>query len=330
MTDKVRFDWIDSLRAVAMIFVIYGHMYNSSWHFFLFTSPIKIPLFFAISGYLFKSDSQVFAKIKKLIITILVPYFFLSLFPFKLIASLLPFTEMQSSEVLNLFFTGEYLWYLPCCFLAELIFFFTTKYIKRNRFVVLISIGITVLGLILSKTSLGYFLFISNALTSQLFLLIGYEIKKHEAKLDKIGTKTIIALTAAYILIGCLSMLLLPKQYISSHENQYYHISISFAMIIIGCFTVIVAFKKWNIHCKALSFIGKNTLTYYAFNKYFRSPIIFIFSLMNITLKLNWWVGILLTIGCCFYCAPISMLLNRFVPFCVAKKKANNRLSEKK
>lgn len=321
MINKSRIEWIDSLRAIAMIFVIYGHMDNSSWTVFLLTNPIKIPLFFAISGYLSKSNMDVLPKIKKTALSILVPYFFLSLFPFKLIASLMPFTVLQPSETLDMFFSGKYLWYLPCCFAAEQIFYLTIKYIKKNRLIIIICFIITALGFALSKTALGNTLYISNALISQMFLLIGYEIKKYETKLAKIGNKTIIAFTAIYIALGCVSMHLFPKQSISAQANYYYHIPLSFAMIFIGCLTIILAFKKNNIHCKVLTFIGQNTLAYYAFNKYFRSPVIFIFSLMGISLNINWWVGILLTIGCCTFCAPISILFNNLFPFCVAKRK---------
>ena len=48
-----RKDWIDVLRAIAVLFVIYGHMGRGMWLYYVSTSPIKIPLFFAISGYLF-------------------------------------------------------------------------------------------------------------------------------------------------------------------------------------------------------------------------------------------------------------------------------------
>lgn len=46
---KNRKDWIDALHALAMILVIYGHRVPEWSEYFVFTSPIKIPLFFAIT-----------------------------------------------------------------------------------------------------------------------------------------------------------------------------------------------------------------------------------------------------------------------------------------
>ena len=49
-----RKDWLDSLRAVAIMLVVFGHQVPWAESYFAYTSPVKIPLFFAISGYLFK------------------------------------------------------------------------------------------------------------------------------------------------------------------------------------------------------------------------------------------------------------------------------------
>ena len=41
--------WLDGLRAVAMLLVILGHLLPGCSAFFVFTGPVKLPLFFAIS-----------------------------------------------------------------------------------------------------------------------------------------------------------------------------------------------------------------------------------------------------------------------------------------
>lgn len=186
---------------------------------------------------------------------------------------------------------------------------------------VLLSVSVAVAGFALSKTAFGHQFYISNALISQLYLLIGYEMRKYENKIDAIGNKTIIALIAVYISLGVLSMYIFPAYSFNARENVYYNLPLCLAMITVGCFTIITAFRKWNVHSRVLSFIGQNTLTYYAFNKYFRTPVIYVLSLMDISLQLNWWTGILLTTGCCLVCAPISLILNRYLPFCVGKRK---------
>ena len=51
--NATRLAWIDVLRALAIILVVFGHQVGGEIVFFLFTSPVKMPLFFAISGYVF-------------------------------------------------------------------------------------------------------------------------------------------------------------------------------------------------------------------------------------------------------------------------------------
>ncbi|MBO5133143.1 MAG: hypothetical protein J6C20_08755 [Paludibacteraceae bacterium] len=45
--------WIDSIRAIAIIMVVFGPQIPEETSYFVYTSTVKMPLFFAISGYLF-------------------------------------------------------------------------------------------------------------------------------------------------------------------------------------------------------------------------------------------------------------------------------------
>lgn len=45
--------WIDSIRAIAIIMVVLGHQIPEETSYFVYTSIVKMPLFFAISGYFF-------------------------------------------------------------------------------------------------------------------------------------------------------------------------------------------------------------------------------------------------------------------------------------
>ena len=74
---KPRKNWIDGLRGLAMLFVLYGHLAGGWTEYFVFSSAIKIPLFFAITGYVFKVRSgRSLEFIKNLLI---IYYIFLSI-----------------------------------------------------------------------------------------------------------------------------------------------------------------------------------------------------------------------------------------------------------
>ena len=55
---RSRKEYIDVLRALAMFFVILGHQVRGDTKYFVFTSPIKIPLFFFITGYVFNYSQK--------------------------------------------------------------------------------------------------------------------------------------------------------------------------------------------------------------------------------------------------------------------------------
>ena len=44
---KERKSWIDGLRALAMLFVMYGHLCTGIRPYSVFSAPVKLPLFFA-------------------------------------------------------------------------------------------------------------------------------------------------------------------------------------------------------------------------------------------------------------------------------------------
>ena len=86
--EKARKNWLDAARALAMLFVIFGHVGNELFansitadaaYFPVLSviNPVKVPLFFAVSGYLF-SDKNDNAKrfFGKMLTGRLIPYAF--------------------------------------------------------------------------------------------------------------------------------------------------------------------------------------------------------------------------------------------------------------
>ena len=45
MENRIRKEWIDALRALAIVLVVLGHQLRGVAEYFIFTSPIKMPLF---------------------------------------------------------------------------------------------------------------------------------------------------------------------------------------------------------------------------------------------------------------------------------------------
>ena len=73
-----------------MILVIFGHFCPEWSEYFVFTSPIKIPLFFAITGYCFNfRDGDALSWIRNILRKLVLPWLILSLVWFKVFVALI-------------------------------------------------------------------------------------------------------------------------------------------------------------------------------------------------------------------------------------------------
>ena len=130
----VRKYWIDALRGMAMLFVIFGHQCSEWTSFFVFTSAIKVSLFFVISGYLFNErNGDVISFLKNLFFKLIIPYFFLSLLPMRLLYGIIRGATIGVfGKYIYNFLCGTLIWYMPCCIIAEIIQFFNgdTLYLR--------------------------------------------------------------------------------------------------------------------------------------------------------------------------------------------------------
>ena len=71
-----RLNWIDWAKAIAITFVVFGHIPEERGSFFLnYIVTFHMPLFFFISGYLTKKELFNKSTIKKYTHTLIIPYF---------------------------------------------------------------------------------------------------------------------------------------------------------------------------------------------------------------------------------------------------------------
>ena len=124
---KTRKDWVDIVRGLAVTLVVIGHASPNAYTFFLVTSPVKMPLFFVISGYLFNLRNGSYALfLKNLFLRVIIPWLFLGLVP---IAFMIPFKGFH--YFVQYFFqmlSGESIWFMPCFIIGEIIFFSLLKF----------------------------------------------------------------------------------------------------------------------------------------------------------------------------------------------------------
>ena len=157
---KKRIGWIDAAKGLAMILVVLGHNPMPSLAVKIIYA-LNVPIFFMMSGYTFKTEKYptLFSLIKKLLVRIIVPYIIMNLiaFPIYYYARGLAVGSEQTVNLLkgmlfgagtmNALRTNIPLWFLPCVFVVQCMWYIIDKYAKKTK----------ILWIILSSI-IGYFM----------------------------------------------------------------------------------------------------------------------------------------------------------------------------
>jgi len=310
-----RKEWIDALRALAMILVIYGHRVREWNGYFVFTSPIKIPLFFAITGYVFNQANRDFlAFLKKMIRTIMIPWLVLSVAPYIVVTPIKGINYLLSH--IKAIIIGQEFWYIPCCIVAEIIWFLLSKYFERIWQLLAASSALFVIGILLYRYDAMSGFMINRACTVQVFLLIGMILRRYEDTIGKmIGKVPCILLgTGFYVGLGIISMHFYPGKALDVHLNEYYNYVICLLMIVTGILMLFIVAKKYiKKYLTWWLLIGQNTLVIYLLHSYVIKVTVRIFNILHI--PINQFSNLFITFAVSTICLFISLLLKRYAPY---------------
>jgi acyltransferase len=214
---KERFDWIDVSKGLGIILVVVGH---TRFRYIDFIYNFHMPLFFIISGFLF-NHSRWMDTVKDFYISrfkrLVIPYLGSSIFFYSFWLFIgRHFGENAEKNtpilkpLLGIFYangTDDWLafntplWFLPCLFMAELIFINLLSMFNDRQ-------GRLAIG-ILVVTFLGYFtstVFIlpwglDIAIVAQFFLFLGYQLRRMNVFNRISGSHNILLLIFSAILL---------------------------------------------------------------------------------------------------------------------------------
>jgi fucose 4-O-acetylase-like acetyltransferase len=279
-----RVHWIDVCRGIGIILVMYGHFIPIKQHYLIYA--FHMPLFFFLSGLVFKSDTQqsMPLTLKKNVKQLLVPYALFGLLTFI-------FAAISSSEhnitlekigwhlfgVLYgngnngmLGFNVE-LWFLPCLFAVRMLFSLITKYVAQGKIIGLLLLLSGFFGYVLShffiwiKLPLG----LEIALTGLVFYGAGYYWKQ---------SKTTMLLLQRYqysIPIAIIGSLITIIAATYNYHNSGLQIDMrgnrlnNIFFFYIGAFSGIVsclAFSHILKKNKLLEYLGQNSLVLFVWH----------------------------------------------------------------
>ena len=325
MVESKRKVWVDELRAMAIFFVVFVHLIewndNSKFIYNLIVGPIMLPLFFAISGYVFNDkDGKQKYFFKSLLKGIVIPGLFLSLI--WLDALLIPFKGFSyfTDNLISLI-SGKTKWFFIAYLISVSLFFYTRKFFKSFSSTCVVSFIIFVIGLIMAQLDIFNFAMINRACIAQGYFLIGFAFKTHEIYLAKLRWSQITCGIVGYILLCVISYFVWPQKYMDVHLNQYYNLLFCIVMVLIGCYTAFLVASNLTKESKIIAFIGQNTFVIYFLHG--NCFVVFqrFLSIAGVDLNGNIIMNIIGAIFSIVACCGIALILNIIAPELIGKKR---------
>ncbi len=314
---KVRLEWIDVLRAFAILLVVYGHRANTQF-FSAFLNPVKMPLFFALSGYLFRfREGGDMAFFKKTFISLIIPWLFLGLVPLLLSIPIMGFSHAFDSSI-DLF-TGKLQWFMPCFILAQILFYYVAK-LTKNHLSVMIAcvIVISALGYFLKQKHILSIFMINLAMMVQFYFLIGFLYKRYESKLHNVLLRLGALLLLCYIIIG---IIFYPYSAMDVHNARFLSLPIGTLMTTIGLIALFMLASCIQKYPRPLISVGKNSLVIYMLDRYALIPFSKIYQFhAPHPIVLTLFMGLIYLVYTSVVNIFIAKILNKYIPWATGNR----------
>lgn len=272
-TVNKRMNWIDWMKAIGMYLIVYGH-YTSYGHEFIYT--FSVPLFFVISGFLFKKEESIRTFFKKNFYNLILPMLLMViLVEIRKNAPLILNGTFEVTKIPKIclgFLMGDQkvlgaCWFIYTLFVIKVILQITptSKYLH-----IIISFIFSIACICLAKHEIYLQNAVANVFLSYPFFIIGLTLKKYKESLNKgFDRKKEIAMFLFFILVTSICTEFNGNVWV--YLNDY---GKSFILYIIGGFcgtAIIYMLCKWldNVKLSAVSTISNGSIVILGLHYYF-------------------------------------------------------------
>lgn len=325
MIVKNRVNWLDDARGLSVFGVLLAHTGVEHTVLYSFYTPFFLVLFFFISGMVFKSSS-IRADLLKVIKHLMIPYFLLNLLILFLggdnwSAVMTGNFSYVLTKLTNLLF-GKLLWFIPCLIIVQVISIFVLRLCKKYSAIKIPIIISFFFSVFIVRNESYYVLpwYADVALFSSSFFLLGNYIREKKNFNDWFafhGVYSRIFALAVLLVYIILAVVIQPKMNMEFHfAYNYYRNPVLFIFLaLLGVFSVCVFFQTF--HVGYLNFLGKNSLSFFAFNGKAFALSMILFSHIPV-MEPNFYVILFCLVESAIL-AVVAVLINRFVPFIIGK-----------
>lgn len=333
--EKVRINWIDLYKGILILLVLVGHI-SQNKYINTFIYSFHMPAFFFISGYLYKTKKHF---IKQKFKSIMIPYFFFSLLTY--IYWVLIERKLRN-QTQNIFGTGfnillmrggndAYvyniaLWFLPCLFFIEVIYYLIRNLIRREKicdiFLIVCSI-LTTYAFTFLKTEHRLIFSLDTVLITIGFYALGNLFKITKILSKKIDKKFIIGIAVN------LFFLVIVSKYYGRYDLNNLIINNVLGLWLCACLGIMLIYMVSKLFNNNLwiEWLGKNSIIILVLHEPIKRIILFIISkIVNIpidSIRENPIGIILITIVMCIIFIPIISIIDIKNPYIIGKNNKN-------
>ncbi|MCD7836141.1 MAG: acyltransferase family protein [Lachnospiraceae bacterium] len=290
-----RIAYIDTARGIALLMVIFGHLkfpYITTWIY-----SCHIPLFFFLSGMVFKGEKKTFAQfVKKSAKSLLIPYFALGTVIWIFLSGIYLFDpqppqfiagaiDTPVNMLLNFLIQRHYwtVWFLPCLFFSQIILWILLRITSgRNGKTIFFSTVLCVFAFVYYRfggDTLPWNL--DTALVAQFFVCLGYEYAHADSckgfreviACSKIYAKKIFI--TALLAIGNIMFCILNIKLANANLDMSVHLyGIELFAILSAVFGILFVLSAAAVLQteQILAYLGRNTMLVFAWHSRIMIP----------------------------------------------------------
>ncbi|MBO5138429.1 MAG: acyltransferase family protein [Bacilli bacterium] len=195
-----RKSYLDVLKGIGAILVVLGHLVCYDGKIKIYIYSFHMPLFFFISGYLFKFNSNLSEFIRKKFKRLMVPYFIYTIISMIVVFSIDGITISKREIFYNFFFIkgsnywNSSLWFLVVMFFVLILFNFLIYFKKRysinlNKQYLFFFILLLLVSIILVTFNVKLIFGLEIVPHALLIFYIGYLFRKYDKYVKKVCLK---------------------------------------------------------------------------------------------------------------------------------------------
>ena len=340
-----RIGWADALRGLLILLIVYGHTATNGDGLKHYVYSFHVAAFFFLSGYLFsKSGRSAVGFIKRKFLLYMVPYYafasvsiliftFLGAFASAELDVLIKYNEVYKSILGMLYASGVQgymkwnlpLWFLPCMFVTQVMFYFIDESVSRRMMKRRIN-GVFMVIASLVLPFLDYFVFRIRALPFHLessvflmpFFLAGACLRRSGMDIERFSFKKIIP--AAFLLLSGALIALFFNCRVNYFLSSYGKLPVFYLSAFLSVSAI--ALLAPHIKSRLLSYVGKNTMPILLMHKF---PVVFFQIVLSKLLHLPGIFETLLALVLTLISAALCLLAGRaieaFAPILIGKSK---------